>query len=71
MGKDKLEALESRVADESRSALDEIIREGAMRMLRVALEEEVAAYIEKHSAVTDDSGRRLVVRNGYLPGRVI
>ena len=36
-----------------------------------AIEAEVQQYIEKHSALYDQSGRRLVVRNGRLPSRRI
>ena len=55
---------ESRVAAESRSALDEALREGAQRMLRAALEAEVDEYVGRHAEVHDAAGRRLVVRNG-------
>jgi hypothetical protein len=44
--------------------LDEIAREGARRMLVVALETEVAAYLEAHRDERDDDGHALVVRNG-------
>jgi transposase-like protein len=33
------------------------------------MEAEVAEFVEKHSGVTDEEGRRLVVRNGHLPRR--
>ncbi len=46
---------------EGRSLLDEIAREGARRMLVVALESEVATYLEAHS----DEQRR----GGPRPGR--
>lgn len=71
MKKNKLSELRSRVEDESRSALDEILREGARRMLQLAIEAEVADYIENYKEVLDESGHRLVVRNGHLPARVI
>ena len=44
--------------------IDEIVREGARRMLAAALEAEVAAYIAAHAVELDERGRRLVVRNG-------
>jgi putative transposase len=47
------------------SVIDEIVRDGARRMLAAALQAEVAAYIEAHSGELDESGHRLVVRNGY------
>jgi len=40
-------------------------------MLATAIENEVAEYIERHAPLRDGQGRRLVVRNGYLPARRI
>jgi putative transposase len=51
--------------------LDEIVREGARRMLAAALEAEVDAYIEAHADECDGRGRRLVVRNGHAERRSI
>ena len=48
-----------------RSLLDEIVRDGARQMLAAALRAEVAAYIDAHAGEVDESGHRLVVRNGY------
>jgi transposase-like protein len=44
--------------------IDEIVREGARRMLAEALRAEVDAYIAQFADVRDESGHRLVVRNG-------
>ena len=52
-----------------RSLLDEIVRDGARQMLAAALKAEVAAYIDAHAGELDESGRRLVVRNGSHAGR--
>jgi transposase-like protein len=49
----------------ARSPIDEIVREGARRMLAAALQAEVAAYIEQFADELDADGLRLVVRNGY------
>ncbi len=49
----------------SSSLIDEIVREGARRMLAEALRAEVDAYIAAFAAERDENGRRLVVRNGY------
>lgn len=57
--------------DSSRSVLEEIIREGARKMLKLALENEVAEFIQKYSALVDEGGRRVVSRNGYMPERDI
>lgn len=53
----------------SRDSLHEILRPGAQTMLTQAIEAEVAEWIEQHQHVTDQRGRRQVVRNGYLPER--
>jgi putative transposase len=56
---------------ELRLELDELFREGARRMLAVALEAEVQAYIAAHAELIDEHGHRLVVRNGHAPARAI
>ena len=53
----------------SRSALDELLRTGAQQILQAAIQNEVAEYIQAHASLLDQKGRRLVVRNGYLPER--
>jgi transposase-like protein len=51
--------------------IDEIVREGARRMLAEALAAEVDAYIARFAAERDEDGRRLVVRNGYHQSREV
>ena len=51
------------------SLIDEIVREGARRMLAEALQAEVDAYIARFADERDENGRRLVVRNGYAISR--
>lgn len=54
------------------SLIDEIVREGARRMLAAALEAEVDAYIAELADERDEGGRRLVVCNGHAqPGQVM
>jgi transposase-like protein len=53
------------------SLIDEIVRDGARRMLAAALEAEVAAYIAAHVGQLDENGRRLVVRNGHAQPRQV
>jgi transposase-like protein len=53
------------------SLIDEIVRDGARRMLAAALEAEVAAYIAAHLDELDEDGRRLVVRNGHAQPRQV
>ncbi len=55
----------------STSLLDEIVTEGARRMLAAALEAEVAAYIDAHAHEVDEHGHRLVVRNGHHAPRQV
>src|SRR5690242_18751815 len=59
------------VAVSSESPIDEIVREGARRMLAAALEAEVAAYIAEHVDQVDQDGHRLVVRNGHAVPRQV
>ena len=56
---------------EVRSTLDEIVAEGARRMLAAALEAEVDAYITALADERDEAGRRLVVRNGHAVERSV
>lgn len=51
--------------------LDEIVREGAGRMLEAALEAEVNACIAELAGDRDENGCRLVVRNGYHQPRKV
>jgi transposase-like protein len=53
------------------SLIDEIVRDGARRMLAAALEAEVAAYLAAHADQLDERGRRLVVRNGHAQPRQV
>ncbi|GGT67196.1 IS256 family transposase [Actinomadura citrea] len=56
---------------ETGSLIDDIVREGARRMLAAALEAEVNSYIAELADQRDESGRRLVVRNGYHQTRKV
>jgi len=54
------------------SLIDEIVRDGARRMLAAALQAEVDDYIARFSDQRDEAGRRLVVRNGsHQPREVL
>jgi transposase-like protein len=52
-------------------SLDELCRDGARRMLALAVEAEVDVYIAGHGDELDDQGHRLVVRNGHAQARTI
>jgi len=52
-------------------ALNEVLRRGAIQMLIQAVEAEAAEWIDQHAHVTDERGRRQVVRNGHAASRKI
>jgi len=56
---------------DQKSPLDEIVREGARRMLQAAIDNDVDAFIAQHAERRDEQGRRQVVKNGSLPKREI
>ncbi len=70
MKKENIVELE-RQAFRGRDALDELVAEGARKMLQQAIENEVTEYIERHLGERDDQGHQLVVRNGHSPARDI
>ena len=63
------EVISFRAQFDQRSPLDEIVREGARRMLQSAIDAEVDAFISLHEDRHDEHGRRQVVKNGSLPER--
>jgi len=56
---------------EVRDFLTEVLRKGAQEMLATAIEAEVEEYIQEFAELREENGRRLVVRNGYMPEREI
>jgi putative transposase len=59
------------VREDLAAGLDEVVREGARRMLAAALEAEVEAYLAAFADQVDERGRRLVVRNGHARPRPV
>src|SRR6478752_1877319 len=57
--------------DDSVSLIDNLVREGARRMLAQALQAEVDDYIARFVHERDENGRRLVVRNGSHQPRTV
>lgn len=55
----------------STDPLTDILRSGARQLLAQAIEAEVEAHIAAHADLTDDRGRRRVVRHGYMPEREV
>jgi len=56
-------------AVEKNNLLEEIIRDGARKVLQAAIEQEVGTYIDMFKGLKDENGRRMVVRHGFLPER--
>jgi transposase-like protein len=63
--------VEVALAGPALSVIDQIVREGAQRMLAAALQAEVAAYCAQFTDERDEDGHRLVVRNGYHEPREV
>jgi putative transposase len=57
--------------ENGKNSLEQIIREGARKMLAAALEAGVSDFIEKYKKRKDTNGHQLVVKNGYHPERKI
>jgi len=70
MEENKIVAFETPGAS-SKDTLTEVLRQGAWRMLAQTVEAEVEAFVAAHTHIRDKEGRRLVIRNGYLPERTI
>ena len=51
--------------------LTDILRQGARQLLAAALEAEVGVFLQQYKEEADDNGRRRIVRNGYLPERMV
>ena len=62
---------DERTSAELGSSLDELVAEGARRMLAAALEAEVDAYVSGQIDEVDEHGKRMVVRNGHAEARQI
>ena len=62
-------SLPERAKLEAKSYLEELLSEGARKLLQAAIENEVAEYLQSQSARRSESGERSVVRNGHLPAR--
>lgn len=56
---------------EKMDALQEVLKQGARKLLEQAIEAELAVLLESHAGVMAPDGKRAVVRNGYLPERTI
>jgi transposase-like protein len=54
-----------------RDELSDLVRDGAQRIIRQAVEAELKAFLGIHATERDAEGRRAVVRNGYQPEREV
>lgn len=70
-GPEAVAQLADRLAAATRPLLDELVQEGARRMLSAALEAEVEAYLAANRQARDEAGRALVVRNGRARERAV
>lgn len=69
MGQDIGDATHKPVAAED--SLTELLRAGAQKLIRQAVEAELSELLSQYRGQTDDHGRAAVVRNGYLPEREV
>jgi putative transposase len=67
----KVVSLEERAKEEQKPFLEQLLQEGARKLLQAAIENEVIEYIQFHKDRLDENGQRLVVRNGHLPQREV
>ena len=71
MPESKVISLDKRAEDKEKSFFEQLLQEGARKLLQAAIENEVMDYIQFHKERRDEDGQRLVVRNGHLPEREI
>jgi transposase-like protein len=67
----RIVASEQSEQDALKLDLDALVREGARRMLLLALKAEVDEYVAQHADDRDEAGRALVVRNGVAEPRKV
>ena len=60
---------EDQRSESRKNPLEDLLQEGARRLLQQAIGHEVDEYITAHRDEKDEDGRRMVVRNGSLPER--
>ncbi|MES2625415.1 MAG: transposase [Pseudomonadota bacterium] len=51
--------------------LNQLIRQGVMRLIASAVEAELDDFLEQHTHVLTTDGVKAIVRNGYLPKRTL
>ena len=71
MRENKVISVEKRAEDAEKPFFEQLLLEGARKLLQAAIENEIIEYIQFHQDRRDEDGQRLVVRNGHLPEREI
>jgi len=71
MNKNVISQDKNELSNEFKNSLEEILKEGACKLLKQAIENEVNEYLQQHSDARDKNGHKLVTRNGHLPERKI
>jgi len=61
----------NRQSDDFKNSLEKILREGARKLLQEAIEQEVMEFINSSKDRRDETNKRIVTRNGYLPQREV
>jgi len=59
------------ILSDFQTSLEDILKQGAKKMLHYAIENEVDEFIKSKKHLKDEQGRSTVKRNGYLPERQI
>lgn len=54
---------------ENKDLLTELIREGAQKLIKQAVEDELKLLLDQYSGQSTEDGTKAVIRNGYLPER--
>jgi hypothetical protein len=62
-------SLQERAKLEAKSYLEQLLSEGARKLLQAAIENEVSEYLQGHRDQRSELGERSVVSNGHVPER--
>jgi putative transposase len=71
MTKDNSHFTPIQVDSDFKQSLEDVLRQGAQKMLQLAVEAEVHSFIESYKSLSDDNGHSLAVRNGFHKEREI
>jgi transposase-like protein len=66
---DTVVSLSERAEPQPKSVLEQLIAQGARKMLQAAIENEVQEYLQAYRGRRTAEGQSLAVRNGHLPER--